>query len=183
MPADARLPEGLRPKAPCVHRRGSAVPCRYKSNIKSQKAKPHSKIQKPARLVDCHLCRRISYLVKREAYLANATVREASPARPMYSSTHMLIYRTPCVLSFLLDGLPRPGKIYAQHNRRDRMNVKQPQTVEPPGRIPASGRDGRDWGLGIADWEFANGRSGQSGSAVPQTKPISRVFDLKTRVV
>jgi len=51
--------------------------------------------------------------------LANATVRETRSARPIYPSTHQPIYRTPRVLSFLLDGLPRPGKIYTQHNGRD----------------------------------------------------------------
>jgi hypothetical protein len=42
------------------------------------------------------------------------------------------------------------------------MNVEQPQTIECPGRIPASGRDGRDWGLEIADWNSPMGDLGSS---------------------
>jgi hypothetical protein len=34
------------------------------------------------------------------------------------------------------------------------MNIKQPQSIEPLGRIPASGRHGRGWGLPIAEWGF-----------------------------
>jgi hypothetical protein len=66
-------------------------------------------------------------------------------------STHLPIYGTPCVLGFLLDGRRRRGMIYAQHNRRERMNIKQPQPDATTRRIPVSGRDGRDWGLGIGD--------------------------------
>jgi hypothetical protein len=50
------------------------------------------------------------------------------------------------------------------------MNIKRPQTTEPPGRIPASGRDGRDWGLEIADWEFACGADGKCGQNAKQTQ-------------
>jgi hypothetical protein len=58
-----------------------------------------------------------------------------SPTRTIHPSTHL---RDALRLQFLLDGLPRPGMIDTQLNRRERMNVKQPEPETTPRRIPAS---------------------------------------------
>jgi hypothetical protein len=52
------------------------------------------------------------------------------------------------------------------------MNVKQPQPDTPIRRVPARGRDGRDWGLGIADWGFEDWEAGFVVWAGRQTNPI-----------